>query len=51
MGLVVHSHWPLGEHQVQFTATQGTFGFCVIVVTLIIVSAGLTVWWKRRTAA
>jgi hypothetical protein len=34
---------PLGRYSVPFTATQGLFGFCLILAMLIIVPAVLTV--------
>lgn len=39
---------PLGDFNVPFTATQGLVGFCVILVTLIIVPFVLTVRWKEK---
>jgi hypothetical protein len=39
---------PFGSHQVPFTAAQGLIGFCLILATLIIVPAVLTVRWRRR---
>jgi hypothetical protein len=38
----------LGSPEVPFTATQGLVGFCLILSTLIIVPAVLTVRWRRR---
>src|SRR5262245_31788961 len=58
-GMVVRPRWrsttmclgPLGSHEDPFTATQGLVGFCVILATLIIIPAVLTVRSKRKRAA
>lgn len=42
---------PLGNHSVPFSATQGLIGFCVILATLIILPAVLTVRWKKKQTA
>jgi hypothetical protein len=40
---------PLGSPEVPFTATQGLVGFGLILATLIIVPAVLTVRWSKRS--